>query len=137
MEVTFLYTIARINLSDVKACHFKPEAHTVSLKDDGEWWAMLDEGKIVSVLCVSDKHGGKYFSENYTEPDYRGKGLFTTLLDVVANKVYNDCYKVAHCLIASKGCYKRCGFELFNTRYFKHGTQYYMRKEAKYGKTEN
>lgn len=125
-----MYRIKKITLDDVKACKFKPEPHTVSLKDNGEWYAVEKDKEIISVLCVSDKHGGKYLSENYTKPEFRGKGVFTMLLNFIVNTLYKNDLIIAHCLKASVNCYKRVGFTHYNTREFKYGTQYYMRREA-------
>lgn len=117
--------------------HWKPEPHTVALKDDGEWWGCISEdGRLLSVVCVSEKHGGKYFSETYTPPEYRHKGLCTTLLVFLAKTQYKNDLLIAHCLNASVNCYKAAGFKHYKTREFKYGTQYFMKRTVmNYGKT--
>ena len=128
----------RITHDLVRSQKWKPEPHTVALADDGEWWGLFDGDNLVSVLCVSDKHGGKYFSENYTAPEYRNKGYFCMLLNYVANVVYAGHKCIAHCLMASYNCYMLVGFKYQKTRYFKHVTQLYMIKEAEdHGTTQN
>lgn len=130
--------ICRILKEDVQAQGWKPEPHTVSLKDDGDWWGCVDsEGKILSVVCVSEKHGGKYFSETFTPIQYRHSGLCSALLKYLAEQVYKDDLLIAHCLRASVNCYKFAGFRLEKVREFKYGNQYFMKREANDGKTEN
>lgn len=125
-----LSMIEKISLEEVQSYNFILDPHTVSLKDNGEWWGFKIDGRVISVLCVSDKHGGKYFSENYTDPEYRGQGYFTKLLDYVSNQVYKDYKCIAHCLKSSKNCYERCGYTHYKTREFKYGTQYFMIKNV-------
>lgn len=130
-------TISRILKSDVLAQKWKPESHTVSLKDDGEWWGVFDSGLLLSVVCISEKHGGKYFSETFTPVQYRGRGLCSALLKYLAEQVYKNDLLIAHCLKASVNCYKFAGFHLEKVREFKYGNQYFMKREARNGKTEN
>ena len=130
--------ISRIRKEDVIAQNWKPEPHTVSLKDEGEWWGCISEdNRLLSVVCVSDKHGGKYFSETFTPVEYRGKGLCSTLLGYLAKQIYKDDLLIAHCLKASVNCYKFAGFKLEKVRHFKYGDQYFMKKEVSDGKTKN
>lgn len=125
-----------IGIEDVEKCKFKPEPHTVALKDKGCWWALLLNGEIVSVVCVSDKHGGKYYSEVFTPVEHRNRGYSTKLIRFLANKIYKNYYQIAHCLKASVNVFDRAGFRLKTIRRFKHGNQFFMEK-LKDGETEN
>lgn len=126
--------VKKISKEVVRDQGWKPEPHTVSLKDDGEWWGCVDdEGRLLSVVCVSDKHGGKYFSETYTPPGFRNRGFCSVLLGFLAKTEYKNELLIAHCLKASFNCYKSAGFNLFNIRKFKHGDQYFMKREVNNG----
>lgn len=128
-----LYTgILRVTLEQIKERNFKPEKHTVAFLDDAdEWYGYIVGGKIRSVLGVSNRHGGKYIQSCYTEPEYRRRGLLCSLISYVCD-LYNDDNKmIVHCLASSKGAFEACGFEHYRTVYFKHGTQWFMKKEAK------
>lgn len=121
-----------VSFDDVRACHFKPEPHTVSLSkyDPREtWYAYKIDGKIVSVMSVSEKHGGIYIGEMYTIPEYRRRGLNSLMIMNVC-EMYPNRKKIAHCLNTSKKIMEGCGFVHYKTVYYKHGTQYYMKKEA-------
>lgn len=114
---------------EIKNCRFKPEPHTVALKDDGCWWALCKDGEIVSVLCVMDKNGGKCYTNVFTPKEHRGKGYSTVLVRFLSNKIYQREYQIAHCLKASVNVFERAGFRLKKVRRFKYGDQYYMEKE--------
>ena len=131
MEATNSIKVQRIDRCLVEKQKWKPEQHTVSLKDDGEWWGCISGEILKSVVCVSDKHGGKYFSEVYTPPEYRRKGYCTLLLKCLANEVYGEQLLIAHCLKSSVGCFWSAGFRIYKKRYFKHGDQYYMKRKRK------
>lgn len=117
-------------LEEVRKCGFKPEPHTVSFKDDGEWHVLTMGDDIVCTVCITDKHGGKYFSEVYTVPEYRGRGLCTFLITFVADVLYPNHRCIAHCLESSVHCFERAGFKEVGYRKFKHGDQHVMQKEA-------
>ena len=120
--------IKAITQEQVIACNFKPEPHTVSLKDDGCWWALMDGDEILSVVCVSNKNGGKCYSQVYTPPNHRGNGYSTKLIRTLSEKIYAKEYQIAHCLKASVNIFYNAGFALKTIRYFKHGNQYFMEK---------
>ena len=123
--------IKHIDFSEIEKQNFKPEPHTVALIDEGDWWAVVDENEnILSVTCVCDRHGGKYFCQTFTPKEYRKNGYCTKLLNYLSKKVYKNDKLIAHCLKASVHCYFDAGFELTKIRPFKHGTQYYMIREV-------
>lgn len=116
-----------VSKKEVQECGFKPEPHTVQFTDDGNWYAYLYGDRIVSVLCVSDKHGGKYISSCYTLPEYRKRGLQSMLITQVCEDYPNQKI-IAHCLASSMKVFAGCGFEHYKTIEYKHGTQYFMWK---------
>lgn len=123
--------IKKLTQEDVEACSFKPEPHTVSLRENGEWWGLVKDEKILSVCCVSNRHGGKYFSQTFTPMEERRKGYCSRLLYFLANHIYYQHKCIAHCLKKSVNCYMRAGFRFVKLRKFKYGDQYYMEKDAK------
>lgn len=121
----------------VQSMKWKPEPHTVALKDDGEWWGIFDDSEnLMGVVCVSNKHNGKYFSETYTAPEYRNKGYCSMLISYLAKNIYPNDLLIAHCLKSSKHCFQLAGFKQYNFREFKHGNQYFMKREVKDGTTK-
>lgn len=121
--------IKMVSLEEIKACGFKPEPHTVAFGGDvEEWFAYTLGDKIVSVLGVSDRHGGKYISSCYTLPEYRRRGLLSMLILEVIDR-YEGQKLVSHCLESSKDIFARCGFMCYKTVNYKHGTQYFMRRD--------
>ena len=122
--------IKSVSLNEIKSCNFRPEPHTVSFDADvQEWFAYVLGDKIVSVLGVSDRHGGKYISSCYTLPEYRKRGLLSMLILEVADR-YKGQKIIAHCLKSSRDIFAKCGFTHYRTVEYKHGTQYFMKKEA-------
>lgn len=115
-----------VSKEEVQKRKFGPEPHTVQFNDDGVWYAYLYAGKIESVLCVSDKHGGKYISSCYTSPEYRKRGLQSSLIMRVCED-YPESKIIAHCLQSSKRVFEGCGFYCYKTVNYKYGTQYFMR----------
>lgn len=130
--------IRKVTLEQVQACGFKPEPHTVAFKEsEGQYYALLMEDEIASVLRVRLKGKTLYVGEVYTAPKWRKKGLCRTLVDMVTNEIYSGYRMTAHCLQSSKRIFERCGYVQYSQRDFPHGTQYWMKREGKdYGTSE-
>lgn len=125
--------IERVPFSDIKACKFKPEAHTVQFVNgdaNDEWFAYKVNGKIVACISVANKHGGKYIGSVFTDFPYRKQGIAAKLIRFVSCELYPREKCLAHCLITSKRIFESCGFVHYKTVYYKHGTQYFVKREA-------
>lgn len=125
------YSIELITGEDVLACGYKPDPHTVSLKDHGDWYCLNVNGKRVSFLCIREQRGELYIGEVFTAKEHRRKGYFFALLDFVCNHVYPEYSISTHALLASKGTFEKCGFKQFAFREFKYGNQWWLRRNGK------
>ena len=122
--------VIQTNLQEIKACGFKPEPHTVAFQDEGNWFAVKNGEKIVSCLCVKQMKNTLCMSNLYTLPEYRHRGIMTKLVDFVVNKVYAGRKMEAHCLKASREIVLAAGFHVESVVYFKHGTQWRMKRDG-------
>lgn len=123
--------IEKITVEEVQKCGYKPDEHTVSLKDTGDWYCLNVSGKRVSFLCVRLQKGEYYIGEVFTAKEHRRKGYFSILLDFVANNLYKGYSISTHALITSKSVFERYGFEQYAYREFKHGNQWWLRRRGK------
>ena len=90
MEISPKIKIDTIDNADILACGYKPDPHTVTLKDNGKWFALFSEDIPVSFLCIRKQRNELYIGEVFTAQEYRKKGYFTTLLRYVADVVYPE-----------------------------------------------
>lgn len=121
--------IKKVTQKYVKSLEWKPEPHTIGFDNVGDWYMYYVDGHPAGTLCVTDKNRCKYICSCYTHPDYRRRGILLSLIKYVCI-IYSGSPITAHCLKSSKRVFEKAGFEHYNTVYWKHGTQYYMRKEA-------
>lgn len=126
-----MLTISKVTKEQIKECNFDIDPHTVRLTDDGEWFALKKDGRIVSVLCIRIQRNELYIGEVFTEKQSRGNGFFTLLCDYVVNTIYSGYSISTHALAASKKAFERCGFEQFSYREFKYGNQWWLRRKGK------
>jgi GNAT superfamily N-acetyltransferase len=126
--------IEQVSFDEIKACRFKPEPHTVSFVGKADaadtWYAYKVSGKIAGCISVADKHGGKYIGSVYTDFPYRRRGIAEAMIRFVADSLYPKNKCIAHCLITSKRIFEKCGFIHYKTVYYKHGTQYFEKREV-------
>ena len=127
--------IKEITKQDIALANFKPESHTVAFSDEGDWIGYYVGNKLVGVLCVCDRHGGKYISSCFTQKEFRSIGVMTSLVKYVIMKYPTDIL-IAHCLISSRNIFKKLDFIEYKCVNYRHGTQYFMRRDNS-GKTEN
>ena len=126
-----MWTIEKVDNKEILDCHFEIDPHTVRLTDKGIWYALKVSGKIASVLCIRVQRHELYIGEVFTDKKFRGNGYFTTLCDYVVNQVYPGFSVSTHALKASKGGFERCGFKQYAYREFKHGNQWWLRRDGK------
>lgn len=124
-------TVEQITPQEIKSLGFVPEPHTVTLKDHGKWFALKDNGQIVSLLCIRPQRNELYIGEVFTPKEFRKKGYMTVLCDTIVNKIYPEYSVSTHALWASKHCFERCGFRQFSFREFKYGNQWWLRRDGK------
>lgn len=115
----------------IKALNFSPEPHTVTLKDHGLWYALENDGTVVSLLCIRKQRNELYIGEVFTPKEHRRKGYMTELCNIVVNTIYQGYSVSTHALLASKHCFEKCGFKEFSFRRFKYGNQWWLRREGK------
>ncbi len=123
--------IKKIELEDVIKCGYKPEPHTVSLRDCGDWYAIEIEGRLVSFCCIRKQRNELYIGEVFTAKEFRKNGYMTMLIDYIANSLYPEYSISTHALVASKHCFELCGFKQYAFREFKYGNQYWLRRSGK------
>lgn len=126
-----MLTVRKVDNEEIQACNFSIDPHTVTLKDKGQWYALTDESKILSVLCIREQRGEHYIGEAFTDKSQRGKGYFTLLCSHVVDKIYTGYSVSTHALAASKRAFERCGFKQYAFREFKYGNQWWLRREGK------
>ena len=91
-----------------------------------EYYAIIDDNTILSVLAVKEAKNGVKLQANYTFPEYRNRGLFTMLLKCVIS-VYEYTNIYADCLNKSIGIYIKQGFELYKIQNYSSFTIYKVR----------
>lgn len=120
-----------VSKEQIAACKYIPDEHTVSLRDNGIWYALEKNGILVSFLCIRVQRNELYIGEVFTAQKYRKRGYFFRLLDYVVNTIYAGYSISTHALITSKNGFLACGFKQFAFRRFKYGDQYWLRREGK------
>lgn len=125
-----MYSIKTMTRENVMNLGFKPEPHTVSLKDKGIWYCLCKDDEILSLLCIRKQRNELYIGEVYTPPKHRRKGYFTVLTKYVVDKIYPNYSVSVHCLEASKRGFEKAGFKQYTFREFKHGNQWWLRREG-------
>jgi len=123
--------IEEILPEDIQKMNYKPDPHTVTLKDHGKWFALFLNDVPVSFLCIRKQRNELYIGEVFTAYEHRKKGYFTTLLRYVADVVYPEYSISTHALASSKGGFESCGFKQFTFREFKYGNQWWLRRDGK------
>lgn len=118
-----------VNKEEIDRMHFKPEPHTVDLKDHGDWYGFFVDDRLVAVACVRIQRNSLYFGSLFTDQKFRHMGIMTKLVAYIMDTVPWHSY-TAHCLAASRNIFLKLGFTETNVRYFPGGTQYWMKKEA-------
>lgn len=128
-----MYTVKLITKDKIQCLGFKPDPHTVSLKDDGLWYALCDDALVLvlSLLCIRKQRNELYIGEVFTPKEFRRKGYFSHLLKYVVDCVYPEYSISTHALLASKKCFENAGFEEFSFRHFKCGDQWWLRRKGK------
>lgn len=126
-----MYLIKKISSDDVLKWEYKPDPHTVSLKDKGEWFALFVDNVAVSFLCIRKQRNEMYIGEVFTAKQYRRKGYFTALCKYVVDEIYPGLSVSTHALASSKDGFLKCGFQQFAFREFKYGNQWWLRREGK------
>lgn len=126
-----MLTIEKVDNSEIQACKFEIDKHTVRLTDKGIWYALKVDGQIASVLCIRIQGHELYIGEVFTDKKFRRNGYFTMLCNHVVNNIYSGISVSTHALAASKHGFERCGFEQFAFREFKYGNQWWLRRKGK------
>lgn len=91
-----------------------------------KYYAIIDGNTIKSVLSVREAKNGVKLQANYTFPEYRNQGLFTTLLRCII-LMYDKVNIYADCLHKSIGIYIKEGFELHKIENYASFTIYKVR----------
>lgn len=125
-----MIAVQRVENSEIQACNFDIDPHTVRLTDKGIWYALKVDDDIASVLCIRVQGHELYIGEVFTDKKYRKKGYFTQLCDYVVNKEYAGLSVSTHALASSRNGFIRCGFEQFAYREFKYGNQWWLRRKG-------
>ena len=123
--------IEKTTEAEIQSCHFDIDEHTVRLTDKGTWYALKKDGVIVSVLCIRVQRNELYIGEVFTDKQHRGKGYFTMLCKYVVDEIFPGISVSTHALKASKNGFERCGFKQYAFRHFKHGDQWWLRRDGK------
>ena len=120
--------IAKLSKEDVMACGYVPDPHTVTLKDDGEWYALGVDDKWVTFVCIRPRGDEMHIREVFTVPEYRRRGYLYKLVSYVVDVEYAGYQISVHALRKSRDCFKKCGFKEFSFRHFKYGDQWWLRR---------
>lgn len=127
--------VKRVPFEVIADLKLKPEPHTVILNKDkpgGIWWVLCDEHDcILSIVCVVCRKNEVHFARTFTPVEYRNNGYATALIGYLSKHVYPNDKLTAHCLPASVSCYTIAGFQCVAIKEFKHGVQYYMRRDER------
>lgn len=126
-----MYLVIKTSAEEIAKLKLKPDPHTVSLKDKGQWFALTENNEILSLLCIREQMGELYIGEVFTPMKYRNHGYMTELIRYVSNDIFRGFQISTHALKSSKHCFERCGFREYKFRHFKYGDQYWMRREGK------
>ena len=123
--------IRKTSREEIARIGLRPDEHTVSLKDKGEWYALEQDGEMITFLCIRIQRRELYIGEIFTRPEYRGRGACTRLLRFVVDEIFPGLSINTHALRASRDIFRKCGFQEYAFRHFKYGDQWWMRRPGR------
>ena len=117
--------IKEITYNDIK--DIKIDTYGVIKKDKGKYYGLFINDKLVAFLNIWRFNKWFKLDCNYTLPEYRGNGYFTTLLKYVI-ELYKNYPLRADCLDSSYPIYEKLGFNKVNEKQFKYFKVHYMER---------